>query len=80
MSEMVERVARAVIYADAEAVENEIEPTSPKWAIALARAAIAAMREPSEGMLRAAEWPASRRHADAWKTMIGAALNDSNRK
>jgi len=51
MSEMVERVARALLRAHYECGEDDIR--SSVYANALARAAIAAMREPTEGMLMA---------------------------
>ena len=43
--EVVERAAKAVIKADADAVEAEIEPTSMVWAKAIGRAALASMGE-----------------------------------
>lgn len=59
MSEMVERVARAILQAEAD--ERGIEagwdglPPNIQHALVLqARAAIEAMREPTEGMLSAA--------------------------
>lgn len=40
MTELVKRTALCIVNADAEAVEEEINPTSPSWGEYLARAAI----------------------------------------
>jgi len=40
VAELVERVALKIIAADSEAVEDEIAPTSPRWAEVIARAAL----------------------------------------
>lgn len=61
MPEMVERVARAVMEADdrasaeAEGAANGYPPAISDWAVFVARAAIAAMREPTEAMRLAGE-------------------------
>lgn len=71
MSEMVERVARALI-------KNEfgIEPEVLTDAILdQARVAIAAMREPTEAMLTAgSEWAYAGCSSDTWHWMIEEAL------
>lgn len=75
MSEMVERVARAI---------------SPNWeymsrndrrnAVITARVAIEAMREPTEAMIKGAGWlypmydDPHDRHEDVWSAMIDEAL------
>jgi hypothetical protein len=75
-SEMVEAVAKAIV--------GRMD-TSYSWqeAVEVARAAIAAMREPTEAMEVAAEdvvlsRPASQKHAAAtvWQAMIDEALKD----
>ena len=69
MNDMVERVARAII--------REF-PGDCAWgdAVAMARAAIAAMREPTEAIRDAAGKLISTQHlqADIWRAMIDAAL------
>lgn len=45
----VERVALQIIRADAEAVEDEMAPTSQNWAMHIAKAIIAAMQEGRDG-------------------------------
>lgn len=76
MSEMIERVARAI--------EQEIGPQDMDFA-KIARAAVEAMREPTEAMLEVAQdmyepvgdramWPPEPK--DAWPAMIDAALTE----
>ena len=50
MSEMVERVAKAVRDAANDASREETEYCSVSMSVAAARTAIAAMREPTNGM------------------------------
>jgi hypothetical protein len=71
--DMVERVARAV---DAEWASHIINGTlaSPKD---FARAAIAAMREPTEEMVRA-QWSETTCGVEGWRAMIDAALNEKS--
>ena len=54
MTDMIERVARAVKDCEAFPLGDMREYLSPKDAITIARAAIAAMREPTDEMLDAA--------------------------
>lgn len=64
MNEMIEKVAKAIYEA-----ENK------KWNYKdLAKAAIAAMREPTEGMMKASLKTGGRKHL--WYSMIDAALKD----
>jgi hypothetical protein len=83
MSEMVDRVARA-LETEAEAIRKQEEQSGPigvdaRWP-QLARAAIEAMREPTEGMLGAVygnhgETDGSDQSArKTWGAMIDAAL------
>lgn len=69
MSEMVERVAKAIEDAD---IENGCDY------IGMARAAIAAMREPTSGMISASAKcniePEMMLHKQRWKAMIDEAL------
>jgi hypothetical protein len=69
MSEMVERVARAID----KAMQEQHDPT-PGY---LARAAIEAMREPTIDMLRVADVPVGGDYLspkECWRGMIDAAL------
>ena len=75
MSEMTERVARALSGAD-EPDGIEWYGQNPRYWTSLARAAIEAMREPSEAMINAAPdlrdvdfYP-----TDVWRAMVEAAL------
>jgi hypothetical protein len=81
MSEMVERVARA-IFEESEDYRWEdfanADPTSSAAIVAgvtrqRARAAIAAMREPTEKMLPQT-WMEAEQYRYAWTKMIDAAL------
>lgn len=75
MSEMVERVARAMMYADWGSDRTPPPDVSIKNYYAMARAAIEAMREPTAGMVEATEgWDS---HRVAWQLMIDAALTPS---
>jgi hypothetical protein len=71
MDEMVEQVARAMAAS---------EPKLAYWddKRSMARAAIAAMRDPSEAMLDATKALSSSRAyvGDVWRAMIDAALRD----
>lgn len=73
MSEMVERVATAMARA---AKDNwDIPPQSEQTWRELARAAIEAMREPTEAMLSAGEpWSESNGLWRSWGAMIDEAL------
>jgi hypothetical protein len=70
MSTMVKRVAQAL--------QEEIgaAPFDETAALALARAAIAAMREPTKVMLDAAFLAGSGGMADCWRNMVNAALEE----
>ena len=68
MSAMIERVARAI--EDSIVVECHTHTTADLDYIAAARAAIAAMADPSEEMLSAGGWASGR----SWRRMIDAAL------
>jgi hypothetical protein len=83
---MVERVARAIALDRAEPFDDMEADEQASW-IETARAAIAAMREPTIQMRRAAsksmspdnkpeEWvPNGEKHAIRYRAMIDAALN-----
>jgi len=81
MSEMVEHVARAM--AD-KLSEQQFGSTTP-WhdpefrqnAMEVARAAIKAMREPTENMIRAGYLADTLALEDAWREMIDEALKES---
>lgn len=82
MTEMIKRVAEAMRL---RAIERG-HPIHPAMAHHLAAAAIEAMREPTEGMYRAAYAANGGKWADdeyepppkvCWREMIGAALNCS---
>lgn len=94
MSEMIERVARAILRAEHGGVDadacygynsagefvpggegGKTKPHAWMWFKNHARAAIAAMREPTKAMLTAAD-PIEDpdRHDDLWRAMIDAAL------
>lgn len=74
---MVERLALAIIKADQEAVENEIEPTSQNWAMELAQAAIRALEVPTEGMVEAGQAADGTITAkEVWSAMIAAAREE----
>lgn len=88
MSEMVERVARALCPGDPdemtpEMVRREIDgrvtctfdgPMVPVWTffVGQARTAIEAMREPTEAMDNASGHENT--HSDVWRAMVGEAL------
>jgi hypothetical protein len=91
MSEMVERVSRAICVANGEDPDKMypyVDPGSkvlcsfgvyqPQWfhVLPLARAAIAAMREPTKAMIESAEVEAVY-PAEHWRTMIDEALKDT---
>jgi hypothetical protein len=70
MTEMIERVARAIADAFMEDYSE-----APNLYDEMAEAAIAAMREPTEAMIEAGRWPAEDDGpAACWQAMIGAAL------
>ena len=76
MSEMVERVARRLLESNGYLWENASEGTREEFE-ADARAAIAELREPTEAMIRACDWPNTDRNSsleDVWRVMIDAAL------
>ena len=81
MSEMIERVARTMcrhwLEADYEG-ENVDRLVNREWSAwePIARAAIAAMREPTLGMTDAGYMASDEHHtmAAAWQAMIDAAL------
>lgn len=86
MNEMVERIARAIMLADGH--NNPENPPrfptdfSAKEASeyrSAARAAIAAMREPTEAMLAASGRLNHPRDAEIWRAMIDAVLADDSR-
>lgn len=73
MSEMIERVARALAKQDAYP-DLPNEPAWPGWR-EVARAAIAAMREPTEAMRIKGRYANEMSDATAtWRAMIDAAL------
>lgn len=88
MNEMVERIARAMAEEEHPATDWELidEPyTGDRGALfrdywrRIARAAIAAMREPTEAMVQAARAsaPYDRDVTETWPLMINAALSES---
>lgn len=81
MSEMVERVARAIYETEPFLNQGEVVAWErlTSWgkrdSLVFARAAIEAMREPTAGMVEATEgWDS---HRVAWQLMIDAALTPS---
>jgi len=73
MSEMIERVAKAIY--EAMDLSDGLDGTAAKT---YARAAIEAMREPTEAMLNASyltSWDAD----EVWKDMIDAALQETSK-
>jgi hypothetical protein len=83
MSEMVERVARAMaadynIRHDCQHGFDDVfflDAVRDEWRAA-ARAAISAMREPTEAMVRAANRNNHPRDEETWRTMVDAALEE----
>ncbi len=78
MSEMVERVARALAAAYSDALGAKTQIVAEDYEAA--RAAIAAMREPTEGMLDAFYdepcWGDGPEARDTWRAMIDRAMKD----
>ena len=72
MSEMVERVAKALAREYDRDPETDNVGLGTQLSTAMARAAIAAMREPTEAMLYAG-W---QEDSSIWRAMIDAALKD----
>lgn len=66
---MIEKMVMAIIKADAQLVEDEVPPTSQRWAEGIATACLTALSEPSEEMLRAG----GMRTGEQWKAMIQSA-------
>jgi hypothetical protein len=80
-SEMVERVAVALADADPDDRGLPAGVEMAPFYRMLARAAIAAMREPTEAMIRSCDWPNTDRSSgldDVWRVMIDAALSGSS--
>ena len=82
MSEMVERVSRALAKRSAQQYRASPELTAKlvedwePW-ISHARAVIVAMREPTEAMFRAGRRTVTDQHPDiTWPIMIDAALSE----
>ena len=76
MSEVIDRIGAAIVRADADAVEDEIEPTSQPWARRLARAAIEAMMRPTPAMVEAGQAVDGTITAEpVWQAMLSAALH-----
>ena len=68
MSEMIERVARAIGVPEQNGLVCE-------WSLKAARAAVEAMREATQTMTVAASMqPGQQSYADIWRTMIDEAL------
>lgn len=85
MNEMIERVARAITkYPDKPKEWDDYSPIAQEIFRTIARLAIEAMREPTEGMCERAfeadlsdyEDDALRYFADIWQEMIDAALKE----
>lgn len=89
MSEMVERVARAIFHSNfpENEYENFDEDSQNKY-LESAKAAIEAMREPTEAMINRtnpakemAQWQIDEYKSiitDSYKSMINVALNEEN--
>lgn len=81
MTTMIERVARALVAATpgTGSVDEHMDPSKgvrdSVW-FPLARAAIEAMREPTESQLRAAWNKVDSNIDDFWRAMIDASLNE----
>ncbi len=74
MSEMVERIARAIH----DAAHKGLDFDWPReMRIAQARAAIEAMRQPTDEMLYSGRWP-NDVMGENWQAMIDAALGGGN--
>ncbi|MBA1156944.1 hypothetical protein [Microvirga mediterraneensis] len=88
MSEMVEKVARAIFSTNyhpddgefaSRMFDNDDHPQEKRRAYRAARLAIEAMREPTEGMVDACGTGECRKWArGVWAEMIGAALRVSD--
>lgn len=85
MTGMVEKLARALAQADGfhpEAVSNDCD-SQPAWKlyVSQSRAALEAMREPTEEMVKYAEEhsrdPAYSHDRTDWQAMIDAALKEN---
>jgi hypothetical protein len=79
MTEMVDRIMRAMnAYKDTLPKTSDDAPFIYSHRKGLARAAIAAMREPTEAMVKkgGSEVDWLRGLTDAWKAMIDAALSE----
>jgi hypothetical protein len=77
---MVKRVARALSDHSAGTFYVKDEMSARAMYLGYARAAIAAMRDPTEAMIRACDWPNTDRNScldDVWRCMIDAALTDA---
>ena len=74
MSEMVERVAKAIRVAAAQAAKDELDQDRSIGFRSIATAAIAAMREPTEAMMAVQD--RVRYLRDMWPEMIDAALRE----
>lgn len=74
MTKMVERVARAIEKTMFAPHEFPLDMDLHIKYLATARAAIAAMREPTQGMVAAANRNNHPRDTDTWRTMIDAAI------
>jgi hypothetical protein len=72
--DMVERVARAIAAVNHED-DFDRSDEARRMFIEDARAAIAAMREPTEEMVKA-QWSEPTCGAEGWRAMIDAALNE----
>lgn len=73
MSEMVERVARAILKANAECIGLKYTDLTK----AMARAAIEAMRTPTKAQTAAIALDINA--AEVWRAMIDAALSEASR-
>jgi len=74
---MVERVARAISSYEGRPPDRpRLSNGTPEWTLYVgeARAAIAAMREPTTAMVERAAFAFDGLDADAWRIMIDAAL------
>lgn len=80
MSDMVELVARAV---EQRMAEKPIQTLPrPEWFREIARASIAAMREPTGEMMEALGWARAEKegdltHENVWHILIDAALQEN---
>jgi hypothetical protein len=75
--DMVERVAKAIATKALGEVGRDYDPFAVQKCIPYARAAIEAMREPTEEMFKAGDLHDTYDFTVAWRPMIDAALEET---